>query len=246
MLEIHPTIPYYYSESPSFARVEGNRRLLVSQRQFQARKYIFGSGCSRHGWLDAGGDCRSFAAPQTTSTSCMTRWASAHAVLCAFQPERWHSPSRIEPPISAHARFLLRVPCGLPVARARHSELVLFIGPFGRGPVHSSSRSCRTRQRSAQCVDDLLAGHRMQPAEGHAALLSQSKRDLRSVYHNCEEAEAARSRDGRNQHRPSCQGAREHEPDMTTQSNNCPPRVAPHRSSTDVADLLAAQCGASK
>jgi hypothetical protein len=63
MLEIHPTIPYYYSESPSFARVEGNRRLLVSQRQFQARKYIFGSGCSRHGWLDAGGNCRSFLRP---------------------------------------------------------------------------------------------------------------------------------------------------------------------------------------
>jgi hypothetical protein len=60
--------------------------------------------------LDAGGDCRSFAAPQTTSTNCMTRWASAHAVLCAFQPERWHSPSRIEPPISAH--------CSLPAPSA--------------------------------------------------------------------------------------------------------------------------------
>jgi hypothetical protein len=25
MLEIHPTIPYYYSESPSFAPVDGSR-----------------------------------------------------------------------------------------------------------------------------------------------------------------------------------------------------------------------------
>ena len=39
------------------------RQSLVSQRQFQARKYIFGSGCSRHGWLDAGGNCRSFLRP---------------------------------------------------------------------------------------------------------------------------------------------------------------------------------------